>query len=54
MKVKELIETLSQYNPNDDVEIVGDSDGAVIQIGNYQINDELYYFFNPKVEINII
>ena len=36
MKVKELIDILNTYNFNDDVKVVGNSDGAVIQIGNYR------------------
>ena len=36
MKVKELINILNTYNLDDDVEVVGNSDGAVIQIGYYR------------------
>ena len=55
MKVNELINILNKYNPDDDVEVVGNSDGAVIQIGNYRPsagpNGYKYPFFVLKDEI---
>lgn len=55
MKVKELINILNKYNLDDDVEVVGNSDGAVIQIGNYRPSagphGDKYPFFVPKDEI---
>ena len=55
MKVKELINVLNNYNPDDDVEVVGNSDGAVIQIGNYRpcvgLYSKQYFIFVSKDEI---
>jgi len=55
MKVKELINVLNNYNPDDDVEVVGNSDGAVIQIGNYRpcvgLYGKKYFIFVSKDEI---
>ena len=55
MKVNELINILNNYNPNDDVEVVGNSDGAVIQIGNYRpsvgLHGNQYLLFILKDEI---
>lgn len=55
MKVKELIDILNNYDLDDDVEAVGDSNGAAIQIGNYRPCVDLcgneYLFFYPKDEI---
>jgi hypothetical protein len=55
MKVKELINVLNNYNPDDDVEVVGNSDGAVIQIGNYRpcvgLYGKQYFIFVSKDEI---
>jgi hypothetical protein len=55
MKVRELINILNKYDLDDDVEVVGNSDGAVIQIGNYissiGLNGEEYLFFISKDEI---
>ena len=55
MKVKELINVLNNYNPDDDVEVVGNSDGAVIQIGNYRpcvgLYGKQYFMFVSKDEI---
>lgn len=57
MKVKELIDILNNYDLDDDVEVIGNSDGAVIQIGNYRPsagpNGYKYPFFVPKDEITI-
>ena len=55
MKVKELISILNKYDLDDDVEVVGDSDGAVIKIGNYRPSagpyGNKYLFFILKDEI---
>ena len=55
MKVKELINVLNNYSPDDDVEVVGNSDGAVIQIGNYRpcvgLYGKQYFIFVSKDEI---
>lgn len=55
MKIRELISILNKYNLDDDVEVVGNSDGAVIQIGNYRsfedLNGNEYLSFIPKDEI---
>ena len=55
MKVKELINVLNNYSPDDDVEVVGNSDGAVIQIGNYRpsvgLHGNQYLLFILKDEI---
>jgi hypothetical protein len=55
MKNKELISILSKYDPDDDVEVVGNSDGAVIQIGNYRpyigLHNNEYLLFVLKDEI---
>ena len=51
MTVKELMEILSRYNENDYVEIVGDSEGAELQIGTYReniINNKNYPLFILK------
>lgn len=55
MPIKELIEILSKYNENDYVEIVGDSDGAELQIGTYRqtiIDNKSYPLFILKDTIN--
>ena len=55
MKNRELINILSKYDPDDDVEVVGNSDGAVIQIGNYRpcvgLYGKQYFIFVSKDEI---
>ena len=51
MSVNELIELLSRYNKNDYVEIVGNSDGAELQIGAYRqniVNGKNYPLFIVK------
>lgn len=51
MTVNELMEILSRYNENDYVEIVGNSDGAELQIGTYRqniINNKNYPLFILK------
>ena len=51
MTVNELMEILCQYNENDYVEIVGNSDGAELQIGKYRqniINGKSYPLFIVK------
>ena len=51
MTVNELMEILANYNANDSVEIVGNSDGAELQIGTYReniINNKNYPLFILK------
>ena len=51
MPVNELMEILSRYNENDYVEIVGDSEGAELQIGTYRqniVNNKNYPLFILK------
>lgn len=51
MTVNELMELLSRYNENDYVEIVGNSDGAELQVGTYRqniINGKNYPLFIVK------
>jgi len=51
MSVNELIELLYQYNENDSVVIVDNSDGAEIQIGTYRqniVNNKNYPLFIVK------
>jgi len=55
MPVNELIKLLSQYNENDYVEIVGNSDGAELQIGTYReniVNNKNYPLFILKDTIS--
>lgn len=55
MTVNELIELLYQYNENDSVVIVGNSDGAELQIGTYRqniVNNKNYPLFILKDSIS--
>jgi len=55
MTVNELIELLYQYNENDSVVIVGNGDGAELQIGTYRqniVNNKNYPLFILKDSIS--
>ena len=58
MKVRELIDILSQYGLDDDVRAISYDDRAIIEIGNYRPSagphGDKYPFFIPYDEITTI